>query len=72
MPWEALGAKGEPAPAEVRLDVAATAFFRSRWMSLSGLAPEIALARPDQWRRLRLRISGGSTLETGPGERQKP
>jgi hypothetical protein len=72
MPWEVLGAKGEPAPVEVRLDVAATAFFRSRWMSLSGLAPEIALARPDRWRRLRLRIAGGSTLETGPGERRKP
>jgi hypothetical protein len=54
IPWTALGVSSPPRDADVRLEVACSAFFRSRWMSLSGLAPEAALSRPDQWRRLRL------------------
>jgi hypothetical protein len=65
IPWEVLGIKSAY-PVELRLDVAATAFFRSRWMSLSGLPPEEALSRPDRWRRLRLSTAVGSTLESGP------
>jgi hypothetical protein len=72
IPWEVLGIKSASRPAEVRLDVAATAFFRSRWMSLSGLPPEEALSRPDRWRRLRLASAVGSTIETTPNDRRKP
>jgi hypothetical protein len=72
IPWEVLGGKSASRPAEVRLDVAATAFFRSRWMSLSGLPPEEALSRPDRWRRLRLSTAVGSTLESAPSDRRKP
>jgi hypothetical protein len=72
IPWEVLGVKSASRPAEVRLDVAATAFFRSRWMSLSGLPPEEALSRPDRWRRLRLSTAVGSTLESVPSDRRKP
>jgi hypothetical protein len=72
IPWEVLGVKSASHPAEVRLDVAATAFFRSRWMSLSGLPPEEALSRPDRWRRLRLASVVGSTPESAPSDRGKP
>jgi hypothetical protein len=72
IPWEVLGVKSASRPAEVRLDVAATAFFRSRWMSLSGLPPEEALSRPDRWRSLHLSTAVGSTLEPVPGNRGKP
>ena len=72
MPWEVLGVRGQPPPVYVRLDVVATAFFRSRWMSLSGLAPEIALARPDRWRRLQLSAAVGSKRESQRGDRRKP
>ena len=67
IPWDALGVKSAPHSVEARLDVAATAFFRSRWMSLSGLAPEITLAQPDRWRRLRLSTAIGSMLEPQGG-----
>ena len=72
IPWEVLGVKSASRPAEVRLDVAATTFFRSRWMSLSGLAPEEALSQPDRWRRRRLSTAVGSTLESAPSDRGKP
>lgn len=61
IPWTVLGIKPASHPAAVRLDVAATAFFRSRWMSLSGLPPEEALARPEQWRSLHLSPAVSST-----------
>jgi hypothetical protein len=72
IPWEVLGTKGQHAPVDVRLDVAATAFFRSRWMSLSGLAPEVTLARPDKWRRLQLSAAVGSKPEPQPGDERRP
>ncbi len=54
IPWTSLGSEGPPAGGELRMEVAATAFHRSRWMSLSGLAPAEALSNPSGWRRIRL------------------
>jgi hypothetical protein len=55
IPWSVLGVQSASRGAEIRLELSATAFFRSRWMSWSGLAPEVGLAQPDRWRRVRLR-----------------
>jgi hypothetical protein len=54
LPWRALGIDGPPAGGEIKAEVAATAWHRSRWMSLSGLPPEQGLRRPAIWTRLRL------------------
>lgn len=54
IPWRSLGSEGPPPGGELRLEVAATAFHRSRWMSLSGLDPTQALDNPATWRRTRL------------------
>jgi hypothetical protein len=54
IPWSALGI-APPAPgAALRAEVAMTSWDRERWMSLSGLAPEAALANPALWRNIRL------------------
>ena len=52
LPWAALGAAGPPS--SIRVEVAAAAWHRSRWMSLSGAPPEEALADPSEWRRFSL------------------
>jgi hypothetical protein len=54
IPWHQLGLTGPPRSADLRLDVAATAFYRSRWMSCSGLAPEVAMNNPERWLPVRL------------------
>lgn len=54
IPWQSLGSEGPPEEGEIRVEVAATGFHRSRWMSLSGLAPGEAMANPALWRRMRL------------------
>jgi hypothetical protein len=54
IPWHQLGLTGPPRSADLRLDVAATAFYRSRWMSRSGLAPEVAMNNPERWLPVRL------------------
>ncbi len=54
IPWSALGI-APPAPgASLRAEVALTSWDRERWMSLSGRAPEAALADPAGWREMRL------------------
>ncbi|MGE0258410.1 MAG: hypothetical protein AB7H71_00995 [Alphaproteobacteria bacterium] len=54
IPWHGLGVSGPPRRAGLRLEVAATAFYRSRWMSLGGLAPQAAMADPARWLPVRL------------------
>jgi len=53
IPWKALGVEGSP-PRALRMELAATAFHRARWMSTSGEPPAAALARPAGWRRVTL------------------
>jgi hypothetical protein len=48
LPWQALGVAGPP-PRELRAELAATAWHRSRWMSWSGLPPGVAMQEPARW-----------------------
>jgi hypothetical protein len=54
IPWTALGLDGPPQSQAMRIEVSSTAWFRSRWMSLSGLPPEQGWARPKRWAVARL------------------
>lgn len=49
IPWSALGLTGPPDAHRIRLDVAARSWFRARWMSLSGQAPEAIATDPKLW-----------------------
>ena len=54
IPWSALGI-APPAPgAALKAEVALTSWDGERWMSLSGRAPEAALADPSGWRAMQL------------------
>jgi hypothetical protein len=49
LPWQALGIAGVP-QRELRVELAATAWHRSRWMSWSGRPPQVAMQDPLRWR----------------------
>src|SRR6266581_225297 len=46
LPWSVLGVPGPPPERQLRLELAATGWYRARWMSWSGLPPEVALRDP--------------------------
>ncbi len=50
LPWKALGISGPPANMRLRVQLAATAFYRSRWMSLGGAPPADAMENPATWK----------------------
>ncbi len=50
LPWRALGVTEPPSQRPLRIELAATAWHRSRWMSWSGLPPVLAMKDPSQWR----------------------
>jgi hypothetical protein len=50
LPWSALGLNGPPADGKLKIEVSSTAWFRSRWMSLSGAPPARGAADPSLWR----------------------
>ncbi|HEX3861016.1 MAG TPA: hypothetical protein VHY35_04935 [Stellaceae bacterium] len=54
IPWSVLGIAPPSPGARLRADVAMTSWHRERWMSLSGRAPDAALANPAGWRLMRL------------------
>jgi hypothetical protein len=54
LPWRALGMTEAASEGHLRMEVAATAWHRSRWMSWSGLPPVQAMQDPSQWRPVRL------------------
>ncbi len=54
IPWNAMGVVGPPPDGTLRLELAARSFYRSRWMSWSGLAPETGLHQPARWRVVKL------------------
>ena len=60
VPWSALGVVSPPPRPEARIEVGVTAFYRAKWMSIDGAAPDAAVTRPETWPRARL---GG---EAGP------
>jgi hypothetical protein len=49
LPWQSLGVPGPPSSRQVRLELAATAWHRSRWMSWNGLPPEEAMQNLARW-----------------------
>jgi hypothetical protein len=55
LPWAALGLDGPPGRDKpLKIEVSATAWHRSRWMSLSGMAPDQGAADPKHWAVVRL------------------
>jgi hypothetical protein len=54
LPWRALGLTAPPSDGQLRLELGATAWHQSRWMSWSGLPPGEAIEDPSQWHQVRL------------------
>jgi hypothetical protein len=54
LPWEALGLTEAKSRENLRMELAAIAWHRSRWMSWSGLPPVQAMQDPSQWRLVQL------------------
>lgn len=54
IPWSALGTPHAPRDRRVRVDLATTAWHRSRWISWSGAPPEEAMVHPENWRSVAL------------------
>jgi hypothetical protein len=54
LPWSAFGVDGAPEARRVALEVAVTAWHRSRWVSLSGATPDKGLADPAGWETVSL------------------
>ena len=54
LPWRALGLTEPPSKGQLRLELAATAWHRSRWMSWSGLPPVEAMQDLSRWHLVRL------------------
>ena len=49
LPWRALGLTAPPLQGQLRIELAATAWHRSRWMSWSGLPPVEAMQDLSRW-----------------------
>jgi hypothetical protein len=54
LPWAALGRDGPPADGRLRIEVSASAWYHSRWMSLTGLPPAAGSANPRRWIEMQL------------------
>jgi hypothetical protein len=54
LPWQAVGLTEPPSQRQLRMELAATAWHRSRWMSWSGSPPVVAMKDPTQWRMVGL------------------
>ncbi len=65
LPWSALGFAPPQPGAKLRAEVAMTSWHRERWMSLSGEAPERAMADPAHW--LPVRLGDGLALKRPAG-----
>jgi hypothetical protein len=59
LPWAALGLSGPPSDGRLKVEVSSSAWFHSRWMSLSGLPPAQGSAKPQHWIEMHL---GGTPL----------
>jgi len=66
IPWQALGI-APPMPRDsLAAEIAVTSWYRERWMSLSGRAPDAAMADPNGWVRLRLGDGESVTAPSRP------
>jgi hypothetical protein len=54
LPWGAMGLTELSSREDLRMELAATAWHRSRWMSWSGVSPPEAMRDPSRWRQVRL------------------
>lgn len=54
IPWQDLGLSGPPESGHIKVEVSSVAWHRSRWMSLSGLAPEDSAQHPEHWLDMQL------------------
>jgi hypothetical protein len=54
LPWSAFGLSGPPADGRLKVEVSASAWYHSRWMSLTGLPPETGSADPTRWIEMHL------------------
>jgi hypothetical protein len=54
LPWRALGVTEPPLQKQLQIELAATAWHRSRWMSWSGLPPAQGMQDSSRWRLVRL------------------
>jgi hypothetical protein len=68
LPWSALGVAAPPADGRLRVEVSASAWFHSRWMSLSGLPPQRGSARPERW--IEMRLGAAATAPSDPPPRE--
>jgi hypothetical protein len=50
LPWRALGVTQPTSQGHLRMEIAATARHRSRWMSWGGLPPVQSMQNPSRWR----------------------
>jgi hypothetical protein len=55
LPWHALGLDRPPKSRKLRLEISARSWDRGRWMSLTGLPPELGSADPARWLEAHLR-----------------
>ncbi|HEX9525217.1 MAG TPA: hypothetical protein VF949_19720 [Reyranella sp.] len=58
LPWTALGVEGPPGDGRIKIEVSASAWYHSRWMSLTGLPPAKGSASPRRW--IEMRLGGAS------------
>ena len=54
LPWSALGVDGPPPQRQLRMELAATAYHRARWMSWSGVPPTMGMQHITTWRVVKL------------------
>lgn len=54
LPWQVLGLDGPPPARQLRLELAATASHRARWMSWSGRPPAVGMQDTAAWHVVRL------------------
>ena len=54
LPWSVLGVDGPPAERQLRMELAATAYHRARWMSWSGQPPAKGMYDTTVWHVVRL------------------
>jgi hypothetical protein len=54
LPWSALGRQRPPADKRLRVELAATAHHRARWMSWSGLPPKLGAEETTRWHTVTL------------------
>jgi hypothetical protein len=70
IPWSYLGIAPPLGGASLKAEVAMTSWHNERWMSLSGAAPEEALANPGSWHRFTLGDgTAGAAPVAGSGRR---